>query len=345
MIVAVLLTAAIAQAPSVPLREGLVVVTANSNPDADYEAIHQVDSVNAAGIHLHVSFPPKRPDGTRIKDTSVTARRRVLPRDQASARHYQLRFVTLHPEVFPGTTALGASTAVLADLRRRGRATFYLGSSTGGATDSQELRYLEDLGRRPLILNRVGTAAEPVSVLVNDAPAELPAIHARGRVAGYDAEFWFLDDTLNPLVLRWKIDRQELQVVKILFPDEVPAARITTALEQSGRAEVYGIYFDVGSARIKPESERVLAEIAGALERHPAWSLGLEGHTDSVGGVEYNLDLSRQRAAAVRDALVSRYGVGAARLSPAGFGASRPKASNATLAGRARNRRVELVRQ
>jgi outer membrane protein OmpA-like peptidoglycan-associated protein len=106
-----------------------------------------------------------------------------------------------------------------------------------------------------------------------------------------------------------------------------------------------GFYFDFAGAVIKPESEPVLKAIAGVMEKHPAWKLNVEGHTDNIGGDEYNLELSKQRAAAVKAALVARYHVAADRLATAGYGASRPKDTNDTLEGRARNRRVELVRQ
>ena len=108
---------------------------------------------------------------------------------------------------------------------------------------------------------------------------------------------------------------------------------------------MYGIYFDFGSAAIKPESESVLKEIAAVLTDQPSWKLGIEGHTDNIGGEAENADLSRRRAAAVKDALVSRHKIAANRLTPAGFGESRPKETNDTLEGRARNRLVELVRQ
>jgi outer membrane protein OmpA-like peptidoglycan-associated protein len=78
---------------------------------------------------------------------------------------------------------------------------------------------------------------------------------------------------------------------------------------------------------------------------HPTWSLAVDGHTDNIGGDAYNLDLSKRRAAAVKQALVTRYRVDAVRLATNGYGASRPKATNATLAGRAQNRRVELVKK
>jgi outer membrane protein OmpA-like peptidoglycan-associated protein len=89
----------------------------------------------------------------------------------------------------------------------------------------------------------------------------------------------------------------------------------------------------------------VLREISEALTRNPAWKLTINGHTDNVGGDAMNLDLSRRRSASVRRALAETYHIDPARLSTAGFGASQPKESNATADGRAKNRRVELVRQ
>ena len=154
-----------------------------------------------------------------------------------------------------------------------------------------------------------------------------------------------------------------LQLVKISYPAQPaasPAAgssaaqtasgagggqQIEQELKQTGQAEVYGIYFDFASDKIKPESEPVLREIADALNHNPAWKLRVEGHTDNIGGDQYNLDLSQRRAEAVKLALVTRYHIAADRLTPQGFGATRPKEPNDTLAGRARNRRVELVRE
>ena len=71
-------------------------------------------------------------------------------------------------------------------------------------------------------------------------------------------------------------------------------------MKQTGQAEVYGIYFDFASDKIKPESEPVLREIADALNHNPTWKLRVEGHTDNIGGDEYNLDLSQRRAEAVK---------------------------------------------
>jgi outer membrane protein OmpA-like peptidoglycan-associated protein len=104
------------------------------------------------------------------------------------------------------------------------------------------------------------------------------------------------------------------------------------------------IHFDTGKASIRPESFRILDEIAKVLKEHP--DLGrvrVEGHTDNVGGAAYNKELSERRAAAVVSHLVERGGVARERLEPKGYGFERPVASNATAVGRSRNRRVELT--
>ena len=106
---------------------------------------------------------------------------------------------------------------------------------------------------------------------------------------------------------------------------------------------MYSIFFTFNSDVIRPESEPTLKEIADVLKKHPDWKLGVNGHTDGIGGDDYNLDLSKRRAAAVRTALVTKYGIAGARLTTAGFGKSQPKDTNATLEGRAKNRRVEFV--
>jgi len=110
------------------------------------------------------------------------------------------------------------------------------------------------------------------------------------------------------------------------------------------RIRIYGIHFDVDSAVIQPRSEPVIAEIAGILKSNPGLRFQVEGHTDSDGGAAYNLGLSQRRAQAVVDDLVKRYGIARGRLIAKGFGLTKPVASNATAAGKALNRRVELLR-
>lgn len=119
---------------------------------------------------------------------------------------------------------------------------------------------------------------------------------------------------------------------------------IEVALENTGKALIYDLLFDFNRSNLRAESGPVLDRIASLLVEHPDWRLSVEGHTDNVGGNGYNLRLSEERARATVAALIGR-GVAAARLSAVGHGAGMPVADNSTSGGRARNRRVELVRQ
>ena len=152
-----------------------------------------------------------------------------------------------------------------------------------------------------------------------------------------------LDDVANPLVLNFKVPNSPFHItyVKITFPKK---KEVEQQLAQTGRAEIYGIYFDLNNATPRPESAPVLKEIAQALKENPSWKLEVRGHTDNVGGAAYNLNLSDERAQGVMHSLVTQYGIAADRLVAKGFGETQPKTTNNTIEGRALNRRVELVR-
>lgn len=113
----------------------------------------------------------------------------------------------------------------------------------------------------------------------------------------------------------------------------------------AGRYVSHGILFDTGSDVIKAESASVIQSIARGLETNPNLKLRIEGHTDSVGNAAANLDLSKRRAEAVKNVLVSQFKIDAARLTSAGLGATKPIDSNDTPQGRSQNRRVEFVKQ
>jgi len=102
------------------------------------------------------------------------------------------------------------------------------------------------------------------------------------------------------------------------------------------------VLFDTGKSTLRPGAREKLAKVSGVILGHPGLKLEVEGHTDNVGGEEYNQRLSEQRAAAVRDYLVKE-NIPAASVTVKGFGKTQPVVSNATAAGRQRNRRVELV--
>jgi OOP family OmpA-OmpF porin len=129
----------------------------------------------------------------------------------------------------------------------------------------------------------------------------------------------------------------------VRFAESTPD--FSQVISSSGRYVTHGILFDTDSDRLKPESAPVIKAIARGLETNPNLKLLIEGHTDSTGNAQHNLDLSKRRAEAVKAVLVSQFNVDAARLTTAGLGAAKPMDSNGTAAGRAQNRRVEFVRQ
>jgi outer membrane protein OmpA-like peptidoglycan-associated protein len=125
----------------------------------------------------------------------------------------------------------------------------------------------------------------------------------------------------------------------------VTADQMAGSLGAEGRISLYGILFEHDSDRLTPASDPTLAEIAALTRADPALALFVVGHTDMTGGYDYNLDLSRRRAAAVVAALTARFDVARDRLEPAGVGPLSPVADNQSEDGRALNRRVELVRR
>jgi OmpA-OmpF porin, OOP family len=115
-------------------------------------------------------------------------------------------------------------------------------------------------------------------------------------------------------------------------------------LKSSGHVAVYGIYFDSGKSEIKPESEPVIKAIADLLIADPGLKLFVVGHTDNDGEFEANLKLSEARAAAVGSALTGKHGIDSSRLIARGVGQLCPVVSNDAPEGKAKNRRVELVK-
>jgi outer membrane protein OmpA-like peptidoglycan-associated protein len=123
----------------------------------------------------------------------------------------------------------------------------------------------------------------------------------------------------------------------------VSADQIRKSLADTGKVVFYGIYFDTDKATLKAESEPTLAEMAKFLKANAATKVFIVGHTDMQGGLERNQKLSQERAAAVVAALASRHGIARDRLAADGVGPLAPVAANDAEAGRAKNRRVEMV--
>jgi outer membrane protein OmpA-like peptidoglycan-associated protein len=119
---------------------------------------------------------------------------------------------------------------------------------------------------------------------------------------------------------------------------------VVDQLKSEGRARLYGILFDTDSDHLKAESKPTLDSLIAAARTQPAWSFGIEGYTDNVGGDTHNQTLSEKRALSVKAYLVAA-GVAASRLSTQGFGSNHPVSSNDTELGRSQNRRVEVVKK
>jgi len=123
------------------------------------------------------------------------------------------------------------------------------------------------------------------------------------------------------------------------------APDFTGAINDGGKFVTHGIEFDSDNDHLKPESAAVLKEIAAALAKDPQLKLEIDAYTDPIGDATHSMELSKLRAQAVLSVLVTQFGIGAARLSANGFGATKLLGSTGTPEGRAENRRVEFVKK
>ena len=330
-------------AGKIPLEQGLRIVSVgNDRRYGDLHSISEVTSVTADRVLLKLSMDSGqdgRFDGTLILNRA----------DMADSLHYnKLVYRDSTSERVRIGSFLGPSSRVMKSLKTQGRATFF----DWREPPTEARRYRSGGGPEMAVVQvaHVPDAPTGFAVLVNDQLVVLPAISVRGTLEWdhggplSQVDFVFVDDVENPLTLHRSEDGLAADVTQIWSPGWQAGQGVEQPLRDEGRAAVHGIYFDLGVATIRPGFDAVLDDIGATLARNPGWSLQIEGHTDNVGGDAGNQVLSERRAAAVKTALVERYGIDATRLSAVGFGASRPKDSNETLIGRARNRRVELVR-
>lgn len=167
-----------------------------------------------------------------------------------------------------------------------------------------------------------------------------PERWTNGKLLKDGREFWFEAQKGNGKIWVRTVEKQPMAQAVV-----ADAAAMNNDIRSTGHAAVYGIYFDTAKSTIKPESAQAIAEIAKLLQTDPALKLFVVGHTDNQGGLDTNLKLSQERGEAVLQALVRDQGVAATRLRSYGCGLFAPVASNDSEDGRAKNRRVELVKQ
>lgn len=342
----------------IPLQEGTIITTAWGVKYQDVESRISIQANTPQSVNLSSNTSAYKMDnGQEARPENYSGI--ICNDDIASSSTYETVTGTHIPHLVHGVTRLRLSDRSFNDVKSSGRINFdYLDFMEAGIAEKP----VHDAG----LLARVEPQDVPYPMIVNDERVTLPAIHLAGITdsVGKDprpkkwrpnhaaADLYVLDDPKDPLVLLWKVKdavyhdgKFRIEVVKIDFKAAHPVNLVEKQLTEQKRAVTYGIYFDFNKDTLKPESEPVLKQIVQAMTDNPTWKLTVEGHTDNIGGDAYNLDLSKRRAAAVKQALVTRYHISPDRLSNDGFGASRPVESNDTLEGRARNRRVELTRE
>jgi outer membrane protein OmpA-like peptidoglycan-associated protein len=324
----------------IPMKPGLVLDHIWTTQGHDLEELKTITRVDDRSIGGKVSGPAvyyKDGKVDRIEDAVDFAPRDICQSDFDDSQVLETMGKKQYPTVIMGTTEFSISRKMFALLKDKKRAKFGFRETYYFVGDGYSWKH-DDSG------SFVGVGDTKFHTIVNGVETDLPAIAAQGKVNMDSNSMIVLDDPNNPLLLDYYNPSKQfrLKVAKINFPVE---KKLETDLAEKGRAEIYGIYFDFDSDRLRSESDEVLTEIAEVMKKQPQWKLSVEGHTDNVGGDKHNLDLSQRRASSVISALTSRFQISAERLSPAGFGASKAKASNETVEGRALNRRVELVRK
>jgi outer membrane protein OmpA-like peptidoglycan-associated protein len=328
----------------IPLRDGVTLVSALQFPDGDRENVVTVQGTAQDGVTYTWHGSEAGANGQR---TDATFSRFVSAADLAGATRLNTVFRLNDQADYPGYTAFSLSTRVYEGLRSTGTAAFTVTTMGTGL-----LPGLAPNAKYKGTLSLVAQQSEPFALIVNGVATTVPSLHIHGSFAyreqPLEQDFWVLADSSHPLILKVVTGHDVLQLLRVEMPaNDVVAASVTFVereLDKQCRAELPGVYFGFGTAVLDQASNSTLASVAGILKRHAQWTLSIEGHTDSIGGDAANQRLSEQRGRAVQMSLSAAHGIAPARLQSTGFGATRPRATNDTMAGRARNRRVELVR-
>lgn len=188
----------------------------------------------------------------------------------------------------------------------------------------------------------VGDRAEALEAQVATQQAEISELRRKLWDTELRAGMAEADRTAAESVLTRKQQREEaIAALRDGFGKD--EAEIVVNAEGSVVLRVFGLSFGVGSADLGKGQDKLVAKIADAVARFPGAPLVVEGHTDDSGGREANLKLSLRRAAAVARLLETKLSLAPESVATAGIGPDRPLASNATKAGKARNRRIDVV--
>ncbi len=328
---------AAAQAPRIPLERGLTLSYVTSlKGEPDFEEIILVEAADSNAVQLRISW-------NRGDRHWKSARRPVSRRERLLGRSFYTYARPNERDQHRGYAYSMATGAVLTALEREGRSEVAL-----------LIPNLDPAAPYRGTLTRVGARPEPFSLLLDGQRVSVGAIRASGVLenlaageTSIRAEFLFLDDPQAP----WYLDEAlqaggragHTRLVRI--GTSRAEADLAAALRMRCEAHVSDIFFATGSAEVDSASVPTFQRIAAVLAANPGWRIMLVGHTDSIGDDAANLALSRHRAEAARSALLRDYHIPATRLTADGRGEREPLEDNATEQGRARNRRVDLVRR
>jgi len=326
--------------------------TLHDEGKGDRESVVTLVEVSPAGVKYRWSFLETHTNGDTLRHTWE---RFVSSADLDTATRWKESYDSNEPLERPGYTAFTFGSALYEQLRTSGSAAF---SVLSFAEDDLAQSFAGALGlgggrlaavRWRGTLTRQSPTDEPFPLLFNGRRVTVPSLHLKADLTSrgerWTPEIWILAQHDHPLILKLSDAKHVLQTVRADLV-ELPSGHglLEGALVKECRIELPGIYFEFNSAALAPASDNAIASLADVLKRHADWAATIEGHTDSIGGAKSNQVLSERRADAVRARLVSA-GIVATRLKAAGFGATRPRETNTTIEGRARNRRVELARE
>lgn len=179
------------------------------------------------------------------------------------------------------------------------------------------------------VTGRFRATTEANYLTIGNFAADAGTIARRAHPASVNYAYYYLDDVV-------------VKKVPPILPIPVPADDLSRITLEAGKTfALKNIFFEFDRAELLPRSHFELDKLVGLLRRHPGMVIEIGGHTDNRGSADYNLDLSRRRAAAVTEYLQLR-GIAHERVRFRGYGAAQPLDSNATETGRSRNRRVEF---
>ena len=235
---------------------------------------------------------------------------------------------------FPGSTIHSCET------KEYEQADFPLGTDKDGAALNKHVEgdfHSWDIGTRP------GTSQIQVfrnfQTALKNAGFAVDYANSPGEIVAHKGATWIYLDNKGDYYYQTIVTEKQMQ-------QEVTAdaSSLGDEINRTGHVAVYGIHFDTGKATIQPDSEKILSEIAKLVQQNADLKLRVEGHTDNQGNAAANQALSEKRAQAVV-AWLGAHNVPAARLTAKGLGQTQPVADNSSEDGRAKNRRVELVKQ